>query len=159
MEWNIQIGKNRGVATNWCKWNIMWRNMCFLFWIYILYTNCIINIQPQAKLHEMALGIICSIAATYRAPPNNYWSRFILSVMVKRTQKLAFSMKTLFTIGFCWFSWPLFKRSWHGLLLSNSMQCTFLPAQGNAVSGPYAIQHHGFVNDEYLSGTFSPPSK
>lgn len=69
MEWNIRIGKNRGVATNWCKWNIMWRNMCFLFWIYILYTNCIINIQPQAKLHEMALGIICSIAATYRAPP------------------------------------------------------------------------------------------
>lgn len=59
-------------------------------------------------------------------------------------------------IGFCWFSWPLFKRSWHGLLLSNSMQCTFLPAQGNAVSGPHAIQHHGFVNHEYLSGAFLP---
>lgn len=73
--------------------------MCFLFWTYILYANRIINTQPQAKLHEMALGIIAKLLLHTEPLPNNYWSRFILSVMAERTQKLAFSMKTLLLLS------------------------------------------------------------
>lgn len=89
---------------------------------------------------------------------NKYWSRSILSVMGKRTQKLASSMKTLSQAH--WFLLILLafaqEKPGMGCCLATACGALFYQPMEMLSLDLMPFSTHGFVNDEYPLGTFLP---